>query len=64
MANKLIAIAQMNEKIKAIWEVLHGLIEMITVLWICAIVISIGCLPIFAIFYLVEKFLEMISHCQ
>jgi hypothetical protein len=47
----------MNEKIKAIWEVLYGLVEMIAVLWICAIVLSIGCLPIFAIFYLIEKFL-------
>jgi hypothetical protein len=47
----------MNEKMKATWEVLYGLVEMIAVLWICAIVLSIGCLPIFAIFYLIEKFL-------
>jgi hypothetical protein len=46
----------MNEKIKAIWEVVSGLVEMIAVLWICAIVLSIGCLPIFATFYLIEKF--------
>jgi hypothetical protein len=57
VANKLIAIAQMNEKIKAIWEAVYGLVEVIAVLWICAIVLSIGCLPIFAIFYLIEKFL-------
>ncbi len=54
----------MTEKTKAIWEVLCGLAEVTAVLWICAMVISIGCLPIFAIFYLIEKFLETILHCQ
>ena len=48
----------MNEKTKAIWEVLCGLAEVTVVLWICAIVLSIGCLPIFVIFYLLEKILS------
>ena len=48
----------MIEKTKAIWEVLCGLAEVTAVLWIFAIVLSIGCLPILVIFYLFEKILS------